>query len=195
MTEHKHDRIDDDDAAFAEDERCRIAALQKTAPKTIWLQIDPEAKQFDGWDAQTWCTDLINDTDVEYIRKELHDQQLAAKDAELIEDTLLRERLSDILSRTAIALKGPNEKLSLHSWHDLPEKTNELQQQLACSKAREEAYRAEVVKLSGELTTKNAALHQAREEFEKIENQQVVNTTTFQIARKAIAEIDMELKA
>jgi hypothetical protein len=58
-------------------------------------------------------------------------QQLTAKDAEIEEESQLRERLSDILSRTAIALKGPNEELSLHSWHDLPEKATELQQQLA----------------------------------------------------------------
>ena len=59
---------DDDDAAFAEDEKARIAALHKTAPEVIWLQIDDEAEQFDGWEAQTWCSDKINETDVEYVR-------------------------------------------------------------------------------------------------------------------------------
>ncbi len=65
-TEHPFD--DDDDAAFAEDEKARIAALHKSAPEVIWLQVDPEAEQFDGWEAQTWCSDKINETDVEYVR-------------------------------------------------------------------------------------------------------------------------------
>lgn len=62
---------DDDDAAFAEDERARIAALHKTASEVIWLQIDEEAEQFQGWDAQTWCEDKINETDVKYVRADL----------------------------------------------------------------------------------------------------------------------------
>jgi hypothetical protein len=83
MTEQKHDRIFlqvcdvNEEAAFAEDERRRIANLQKTAPKAIWLQIDQEAEQFDGWDAQTWCGGPINDTDVEYIRADIMAEQLA----------------------------------------------------------------------------------------------------------------------
>ena len=59
---------DDDDAAFEADEKARIAALHKTAPEVIWLQIDDEAEQFQGWDAQTWCEDKINDTDLKYVR-------------------------------------------------------------------------------------------------------------------------------
>jgi len=62
---------DIDDAAFAEDEKARIAALHKSAPEVIWLQVDPEAEQFDGWEAQTWCTDKINETDVRYVRADL----------------------------------------------------------------------------------------------------------------------------
>lgn len=38
------------------------------------------------------------------------------------EDTQrLIDRMSDLLTRTANALKGPPEALHLHSWHDLPE--------------------------------------------------------------------------
>lgn len=62
---------DDDDAAFAADEKARIAALHKSAPEVIWLQVDPEAEQFDGWEAQTWCSDKINETDVKYVRADL----------------------------------------------------------------------------------------------------------------------------
>lgn len=32
---------------------------------------DPEAEQFDGWEAQTWCSDKINATDVKYVRADL----------------------------------------------------------------------------------------------------------------------------
>ena len=62
--------IQDDDAAFAEDETARIAALHKSAPETIWLQVAPEAEQFDGLEAQTWCSDKINSTDAKYIKAE-----------------------------------------------------------------------------------------------------------------------------
>lgn len=62
---------DDDDAAFAADEAARIAVLHKSAPEVIWLQVDPEAEQFDGWEAQTWCSDKINETDVKYVRANL----------------------------------------------------------------------------------------------------------------------------
>ena len=62
---------DEDDAAFKEDEKARIAALHKSAPEVIWLQVDPEAEQFDGWEAQTWCEDKINETDVKYVRADL----------------------------------------------------------------------------------------------------------------------------
>ena len=44
-----------------------------------------------------------------------------------------------------------------------------------------------------ELAAKDALLRQSRDAFEKIANQQVVNTTAFQIATKAIAEIDKEI--
>lgn len=34
-------------------------------PKTIWLQVD----DVDGWHPETtWCSDKINDGDIEYVR-------------------------------------------------------------------------------------------------------------------------------
>lgn len=39
---------------------------------------------------------------------------------ELAESDAVREKLADILSRTAIALKGPEEPLHRHGWDDLP---------------------------------------------------------------------------
>ena len=41
--------------------------------------------------------------------------------AELVEAAVLRKKMSDILRRTAAALKGEPDELTLHSWHDLPE--------------------------------------------------------------------------
>jgi hypothetical protein len=64
------------------------------------------------------------------------EQRLAAKDAEIAEESHLCERMSKLLSLTAIALKGPNEERSLHSWHDLPEKAEELKQKLAAKQAQ-----------------------------------------------------------
>lgn len=41
---------------------------------------------------------------------------------ELREAGALRDRLADLLSRTAIALRGPEPPLTKWSWHDLPER-------------------------------------------------------------------------
>jgi hypothetical protein len=50
----------------------RIAALHKSAPKVIWLQVNPESERFDEGDAeQTWCSDKINETDVKYALADL----------------------------------------------------------------------------------------------------------------------------
>ena len=42
--------------------------------------------------------------------------------AELKECDDLRDRLGDLLSRTAVALRGPEPELTRWSWHDLPER-------------------------------------------------------------------------
>jgi len=42
-------------------------------------------------------------------------------EAELEQDEPLRAKMADLLTRTAIALKGEPDPLSSHSWHDLPE--------------------------------------------------------------------------
>lgn len=41
---------------------------------------------------------------------------------ELREADALRERLADLLRRTAIALRGPEPPLTQWSWHDLPDR-------------------------------------------------------------------------
>ena len=76
MSDDSHE-YDEDALAFIEDERARISALHLTCPKQIWLQIDPEAEQFDGWEAQTWCSDQINDTDVRYVLAASRDAEVA----------------------------------------------------------------------------------------------------------------------
>lgn len=48
--------------------------------------------------------------------------ELAAARAELAEDEALRNRMSDLLTRTANALKGEPGPLTLHDWSDLPER-------------------------------------------------------------------------
>lgn len=60
-----------EDEQFEADEKARITALHKTAPEAIWLQIDSEAEQFDGWYDQTWCSNQISDTDLMYVRIDL----------------------------------------------------------------------------------------------------------------------------
>ena len=100
----------------------------------IFLQVCDD-EESDRCGEVMWYPDRNHPTDVEYIRKELYDKQLATKDEEIAEDSHLRERMSKLLALTAIALKGPNDELSLHSWHDLPEKADELKQQLAAKDA------------------------------------------------------------
>lgn len=48
--------------------------------------------------------------------------RIAELEAERADDDALRERMSDILKRTAIALRGPEPPLTAWSWHDLPER-------------------------------------------------------------------------
>ena len=48
--------------------------------------------------------------------------RVAELEAERADDDALRERMSDILKRTAIALRGPEPPLTAWSWHDLPER-------------------------------------------------------------------------
>ena len=42
--------------------------------------------------------------------------------AEAVEADALREKLAGILSRTAVALRGPEPPLTRWSWHDLPDR-------------------------------------------------------------------------
>lgn len=103
----------DDDADFAADEAARIAALHQSAPEVIWLQVDPEAEQFDGWEAQTWCSDRINATDVEYIKadkvKKLTDAARQAldvlEDLDEMEMARLRGRADEAIASLLKALK------------------------------------------------------------------------------------------
>lgn len=41
---------------------------------------------------------------------------------DLAENEALRERMADLLSRTAVALRGPEPPLTRWSWNDLPER-------------------------------------------------------------------------
>ena len=41
---------------------------------------------------------------------------------DLDENAALRERMADLLRRTAVALRGPEPPLTRWSWHDLPER-------------------------------------------------------------------------
>lgn len=54
----------------------------------------------------------------------LHEQP--AQQQEIDELTAQRDKLADILTRTANALKGQPAELSSHSWHDLPEVAQQL---------------------------------------------------------------------
>lgn len=66
--------------------------------------------------------------------------------AELVESDALREKMSDILRRTANALKGEPDDLTLHSWHDLTEVAMTLRYEvdaIAAIKEERDALRSE----------------------------------------------------
>jgi hypothetical protein len=54
---------------------------ETTRHDRIFLQVCDDDGEYERRGDITWCQDRIHDTDVEYIRKELHDQQLAASQA------------------------------------------------------------------------------------------------------------------
>ena len=111
-----------EDEEFEADEKVRIAALHKTAPETIWLQIDPEAKQFDGWDAQTWCSDQINDTDLEYVRVDVVEsmrQQLAERDNQVA-------RLREVMTQIADRLDAQQQPFSAQALREALADTDDL---------------------------------------------------------------------
>lgn len=58
------------------------------------------------------------------------EHQLEALRADLEEEEALRNRLSDLLTRTAAALKGPPPPDVLHDWSDLPSVAAELRSTL-----------------------------------------------------------------
>ncbi len=63
----------------------------------------------------------------------LHDK-IERLEAEVKEYDELHTKMSDILSRTAIALRGPESELTRWSWHDLPELVEALKAELAEAK-------------------------------------------------------------
>lgn len=97
----------------------------------------------------SWCDSQVFPFDVKYVRADEIDRlreqwadaearnvtlatvqrerdelraRVAELEAERDDDDALRERMADILKRTAIALRGPEPPLTAWSWHDLPER-------------------------------------------------------------------------
>lgn len=42
-------------------------------PERIYLQAGDDRDTFDDMDGVTWCKDQINDSDIEYVRADVHD--------------------------------------------------------------------------------------------------------------------------
>lgn len=59
----------------------------------------------------------------------------AALERERDECDALRERMTDLLTRTTNALKGEPAELELHSWHDLPEVAVAIRSRIAALEA------------------------------------------------------------
>lgn len=86
------------DALFPED----FAMKDKHEHKTIYLQVEGERSLEGG---VTWCEDKINDSDVEYIRKDLFDAQHKRL------ETLERIFGSATAEKTINKLRGENEAI------------------------------------------------------------------------------------
>jgi hypothetical protein len=167
------DRIHEDDVEYI---RADIVAEQLAAKDA---EIERLKEQYRSFAANGYA---YRD---ESLAKE---KQLAAKDAEIEEESQLRERLSDILSRTAVALKGPNEELSLHSWHDLPEKAEELQQQLAAKDAEIASLLGYCETVDGLRTIAKSACNNAWVEIEDLEQQLSARNVLLSRARDAFLQ-------
>jgi hypothetical protein len=82
-------------------------------------------------DAYAWHEESIWADALRHLNPALADTQAAAAAhdarvraegaAESNEDDALRDRMADLLTRTAAALKGPPKPLHLHDWADLPD--------------------------------------------------------------------------
>jgi hypothetical protein len=77
-----------------------------------------------AWDdeAPNEITPYIRADNVRAYALDAVQRALAAQQQELQECEELREKLSDLLRRTAVALRGPEPPLTRWSWHDLPER-------------------------------------------------------------------------
>jgi hypothetical protein len=71
------------------------------APEVIYLQWFGNVP----YGESTWCEDQTDDDDVEYIKKEIADKQLAAKDARIAK---LGELLTRLLREASITTVSPD---------------------------------------------------------------------------------------
>jgi hypothetical protein len=97
-------------------------------------------------------------------------QALQAAIAEIAELDALRDRLVGILSRTAIALRGPEPPLTRWSWHDLPERAEAAIAEVERLRAAEPAPATPTYRLSGteQDVLKRAALRGAQPAAEPV---------------------------
>lgn len=107
-----------------------IAALRKAAELGYVAKIDSPVVNVSGWnELQERLSTLeaamheagweVGEADSAFILRLYKELQTAKEDAE--ESDGVCKRLTDILRRTALALKGPAPENVWHSWHDLPE--------------------------------------------------------------------------
>lgn len=78
------------------------------------------AGELDAELLRTVAVDMLYHEATAELRR-LHAENEALR-ADLTENEALRQRMADILRRTAVALRGPEPRLTRWSWHDLPER-------------------------------------------------------------------------
>jgi hypothetical protein len=78
------------------------------------------AAQLDAEIVRTVEVDMLYHQAAAELRR-MHDR-IKDLECDAAENEALRERMADILRRTAVALRGPEPPLTRWGWHDLPER-------------------------------------------------------------------------
>ena len=137
------------------------------SPERIWIESDGECPYFYHEEELSDVAPPVT----EYVRADKLRAEIEALRAEverlrtdLLESDEIREKLGQLLTLTAAALKGEPPEGVWHSWHDLPEKATQLTEALR--------------KLEERVQRDEALLRQALEELHLAEQQRVPDRQT-----------------
>lgn len=115
----------------------REAAISSTH-RYSYMPTTPEDSQ--NWQPHAWVLEAMRRVELE------HSRIVAVKDAEIAELDALRNRLSDLLTQSIIAIRGPEPELTRWGYADLPLRVKAVVEEL-------EAKDAEIARLNALINT------------------------------------------